>query len=342
MKMAEMKETVASDGCSIFGRIPANVALRASMANRSAKWPSRPKSERIEPKCGPEFTPSFSFHEGEMIFTIGSCFARHIEIELKGHGYQVPAFDFGVPIDELWTGTMMRSGALNKYTPHSMLNELEFAFNEQDPDKYLIEHSDGMFLDLQLHIDKPVTYSRALERRLQIRELYKNCVENARVVIVTLGLIESWWDDVGKVYLNETPSSHLIRRHPERFFFEQMSPYSVIDCTMKIMRTLQEHGPLDQHVILTVSPIPFARTFTQSDAIVANSYSKAALRVAAECATQSFKNIDYYPSFESVTLSDRQLAWEDDQIHVTQDMVAFNVSRMLARYASPAAISLSL
>lgn len=61
------------------------------------------------------------------------------------------------------------------------------------------------------------------------------------------------------------------------------------------------------------------------------------LRVAAEVARRRYDWVDYYPSFESVTHSDRKLTWEDDLIHVRQDIVRANVNRMLKEYASEAA-----
>jgi len=45
------------------------------------------------------------------------------------------------------------------------------------------------------------------------------------------------------------------------------------------------------------------------------------------------ERVDYFPSYESVTLSDRSLAWRDDLIHVKPEIVATNVGRMAAAYA---------
>jgi tetratricopeptide (TPR) repeat protein len=44
--------------------------------------------------------------------------------------------------------------------------------------------------------------------------------------------------------------------------------------------------------------------------------------------------VDYYPSYESVVLSDRKAVWEADLVHVTDEAVAMNVGRMLDRYVS--------
>jgi hypothetical protein len=113
---------------------------------------------------------------------------------------------------------------------------------------------------------------------------------------------------------------------------EVISPDKVIASVTELLETMRSFNP-EQRVLLTVSPVPFARTFSGTDAIIANCYSKSVLRVAAEVARNSCDWIDYYPSFESVTHSDRSIAWEDDLIHVRSEVVAANVERMLHAYA---------
>jgi len=85
-------------------------------------------------------------------------------------------------------------------------------------------------------------------------------------------------------------------------------------------------------VVLSVSPVPMAATHRPMDVIVANSYSKSLLRTVAENICTKYDWVDYYPSYESVMLSDRKLAWEADLIHVTSDIVSLNVGRMVDRY----------
>lgn len=322
----------------VFGKVDGLAAFGTLFNNDSNKWPSRNnKNCRLHPVCSPEIKPSFSLKEHEPIFTIGSCFARHVEIALKKSGHPVPCLDFSVPEDELWSGTKMRSGILNKYTPHSMLNEILSAFNEpgapSDKD-YLIEQEEGSFIDLQLHVNKPVSFDRAIQRRLEIRELFRKGIAECRVVIITLGLVESWWDALSGVYLNETPSQNLIKKYPNRFFFEVLSPEKVIDCTEKIVRLIHKHGKKDNKILITVSPVPIQRTFTDNDVIIANTYSKSVLRVAAEVAARTFDFVDYYPSYESVTLSSPEKSWLDDLVHVQSDMVDHNIFRMVKYYSA--------
>ena len=338
-RSADTQAPSVSDGSDAVGELPATFFPRSSSveafaalhANRENKWPSRARENRLEPLCAPAFRPTFTMQPGESVFTIGSCFARNIELALKNKGYKVPAFEFPLPKEELYVGTGLSSGALNKYTPHSMLNEILYAFEDMDPDRFLAE-VEGGYLDLQLHVNLPVSLARARERREQVRELYRNAISESRIIVITLGLVEAWWDDHTKVYLNETPNRFLTERHPGRFCFEVLAPDAVFASIEQSLAKLKQYGRSDQRVILTVSPVPLTRTFTDQDVIVANGYSKSVLRTGAEIACRKFDWVDYYPSYESVMLSDRRTAWIDDLLHVTKDMVDFNVGRMLAAY----------
>jgi hypothetical protein len=90
-------------------------------------------------------------------------------------------------------------------------------------------------------------------------------------------------------------------------------------------------------VILTVSPVPLAATFTGRDVLVANMYSKSVLRAVAEEIRARFDFVDYFPSYESVMLSPRATTWEEDGVHVADAAVAVNVRRMVEAYLQPAA-----
>lgn len=314
-------------------RISADEAMKRTLGNRAAKWPSRSGNSRLHPTCVPSIDSNFTLEPGEPIFTIGSCFARNVEVALKKNGFPVPAFEFDVPLSELWHGSIGKAGILNKYTPHSMLNEVAFAFSDSGGEEFMIEDSGGLFIDAQLHTTVAVPMARALERRAQIRDLYRKSITECRVIVVTLGLIEAWWDTKSATYLNETPVGKMIATNPGRFEFEVLSFSDANDTVLELLRLMKRHGRQDQRVILTVSPVPIQRTFTAQDALVANTYSKSVLRVSAQQAIEECKWVDYFPSFESVALSSPELSWEDDLIHVKSPMIAQIVDRMLNAYS---------
>lgn len=316
-----------------FERVPAATALAGSSATASSKWPNRANAPRLHPYALPAISPGFKLIPGESIFTIGSCFARHIEQALRARGFGVPALGFQVPGDELWAGTVMKSGILNKYTPHSMLNELRFAFGDEDGGDFLLPVHGDQVIDAQLHTNVAVGRGRAIERRQQVRQLYRNAVEKCRVVIVTLGLVEAWWDQRTGIYMNETPTRAILDANKDNLYFEVLSPEAVSEAVNELLVLMKHHGMPEQRVLLTVSPVPIARSFSGDDAITANCYSKSVLRAAAEVAKRKFDWVDYYPSYESITHSSRERVWEDDQIHVRKEAVAANVNRMVEVYS---------
>ena len=66
--------------------------------------------------------------------------------------------------------------------------------------------------------------------------------------------------------------------------------------------------------------------------ITANTYSKSALRVAAEGLVAGHDDVDYFPSYEIVSHSERALTYGDDCRHVARPVVTAIVDRMVAQY----------
>ncbi len=308
-------------------------AFSNALSNKSSKWPSRSTANRLEPFCEPVLNPEHTIKRSDEIFTIGSCFARNIEIALKKQNFSVPSGDVKFPQEELWPGTGLHSGLLNKYTPQAILNELEYIFNDSyKAEDFLIEGNNKKFVDMQLHSNQGTTFERGIERRQQIKSMVKNFVTTADMIVVTLGLVEVWWDSVNEVYLNEMPSKALIDKYENRFFFETMSPDQVFESVSNIIKLLKTHMKENAWVMLTVSPVPLARTFRDKDVITANMYSKSLLRVAAELESEKSDFVEYFPSYESVMLSNRGDTWQDDQIHVESSAIAKITNRMIKTY----------
>ena len=73
-------------------------------------------------------------------------------------------------------------------------------------------------------------------------------------------------------------------------------------------------------IIITVSPVPLHRTFTEEDALIANAYGKSTLRAVATDVARTRADVDYFPAYELVTVSDRSTAFGLDQLHVSPAM----------------------
>lgn len=312
--------------------LPGGLVFANRKSNPNAGWPTRGDDDnRVEPIAKPAFEAGFTLAPGERVYTIGSCFARNVEFWLEKRGFEVPVRQLinkpGLDLSH--------EGLLNNYGAPSIRNELEWAFDKARPfDPELnFQEINGRFVDLHMPMAvRPEPFDLVLRRRQAIIDSTR-LISTCRVVIITLGLAEVWFDTRSGAYINEAPRLRLVDAEPERF---QLHVLDVNDCVVHLERSMDlilRHGAPGVQVILTVSPVPMTVTMRpNADVMVANTYSKAVLRAAAETIVEGRDFVHYFPSYESIVLSDRTLAWRDDQIHVTPELVKLNVFRMLNAY----------
>ncbi len=274
---------------------------------------------------------SFSCTPGDTFFAIGSCFARNVEERLELSGADVLSRKMNV---RDLGGTSGRTlGIFNKYTPLSILQELQFAAGERVfPPEAFLPGRDGAFYDSQLRVNSGDASIEALTaRRAEIKSAFAQAFQSD-VIILTLGLIEAWFDRTTGLYLNEMPAPRLMAKEPGRFGFKCLSVDECRDALHQIFDLLTRHGKTDQKVIVTVSPVALGRTFSEDDVIVANTTSKSTLRVAALEFAERHGGIDYFPSYETVLNSAPNLAWQDDRLHASDFIVGRIISAFLERY----------
>lgn len=302
-------------------------AMRVRKANALATWGNRATGNRVEPITKPAFETPFQFKPGEKIFTIGSCFARNVEGELIRRGFKIPMRDLfsTAPFKGL------EPQIVNNFGTPSIYNELAWAFGEErfDERNGIVEVGADKFVDLHMVSSiRPAPLERVLARRRGLMDATR-ALADCRVLIMTLGLVEIWWDEQAHTYLNTAPLPGVMRKSPERFSLHVLGFPECHDYLQRALDIAFCHGHRDLRVILTVSPVPMMATHRQMDVISANSYSKSLLRTVAEHIVETNSRVSYFPSYESVTLSDRRIAWMDDLVHVTPEIVGFNVGRMV-------------
>jgi hypothetical protein len=156
----------------------------------------------------------------------------------------------------------------------------------------------------------------------------------ADVVVMTLGMTETWSDSATGAILPTPPGPLQIRKHPERFRYFAASYSNIIDTVSEIIKKIDAYCPKKPRIIITVSPVPMGSTFTDKDVIVANSRSKATLVAAAQTTASLHDHVDYFPSYEMVTNSAREI-WYEDMIHIREEYVAQIMSRFVSAYFPP-------
>lgn len=314
-------------------------ALEISRLNGHARWAAGEGSaaERIAARIViPQGLQSFTAGAKDTFFAIGSCFARNVEERLEQAGATVTSRN--LIIDTLGDGSAREGGIFNKYTPISILQELKWAAGlEQYPEAALLPMGADTFFDPYLSA-KAGQGSRAslMQRRLGVAQYFAQAFA-ADVVILTLGLIETWIDAQTGLYLNEAPHPKILARNPARFRFEVLSLEACEAALNEICAILRKNSQPGQRIVVTVSPVPLGRTFTADDIILANMKAKSTLRVAAGRLVDRSTGIDYYPSYEAAMLSDPALSWQADRLHVSDFVVGHIIRTFLQRYGVAAA-----
>ena len=315
--------------------IPALQALGNARADRlRSTWPdTRFPSERREGLIEVGCTPKFRIERDDRIFTIGSCFARNIEARLDEIGLDVV---FG---DHKFVRKLAKTGETppfaNKYNVATIRSEIEWACTGRTPpeDHLLLPLANGAVLDVMFnpHHKRGAPIDQARERRAFVAERIGRVVQ-CGVVVITLGLAEVWRDLASGLRLNIAPVA-AISQEPDRFVLEVLGCDDILEELEGIHRLLTEHGPPGVRILITVSPVPMQATLRDCDVLTANTYSKSVQRAAVEAFCLRHDNVGYFPSFETVTLTDRRLAFESDNRHVQPAAVARIVDRFIAAYA---------
>lgn len=280
-----------------------------------------------------EHEPKFTLDLKARFFCLGSCFARNIEEHLIYRGAEVLSKKIVSPAEE-WPWRV--NGFMNKFTTQSMLQELRWLEEPpQDPGAFLVETAKG-WRDLQLAPELvPTSLERALERRRYLADEYFPRLRQADVVLMTLGLNEVWVDRVMNVRLNAPPSLWAVRRQPERYAVEITDVHENIAALEEIRARLKTLNP-QMKMVVTVSPVPMGATFSGRDVAVANTLSKSTLRAAADAFQMAHDDVDYFPSYEIVTLSTRAFAYAEDCLHVADRIVSHVMATFLSIYCQSA------
>jgi len=307
--------------------IPGKTALKLAHKNKlSRRYPSKTDTRFKDGILFPVISPRFFIPDNCSIFTIGSCFARNIEEKLANR-YSLPTMFFSVPKSEF---EFRPNGLLNEYNPGTMYQRIIWALSGQTFGENLIIEEGSGYGDLLLPAGHPVTRARVLERRSEIDNVYKSLIR-ADVVIITLGLIEAWYDNNSKLYLNRMPPEKLINDEPDRFQFRIMGvdeSYNMLDTAISKLI----HSGINR-ILLTVSPVPLMTTFSGLDCVTANNYSKSVLRVCADKLYQKYPEVDYFPSYEMIVSKGHE-AYIDDNIHVYDDVVGVVTQYMVDNFVA--------
>jgi hypothetical protein len=155
----------------------------------------------------------------------------------------------------------------------------------------------------------------------------------AGVVVVTLGLIETWQSPATGATFRQIP-------HPAAYGvvgakFHRLTVAEMLDDLERIRAVVRES--LGAQLVLTTSPVPLHTTFTPLDVRVANMESKSRIRAAVSEFVERHADVHYFHSYEMVVTAERQSDFfRDDGRHVHRHAVRFIIAEFLRLFADPA------
>ncbi len=156
--------------------------------------------------------------------------------------------------------------------------------------------------------------------------------KGAGVVVVTLGLIETWRSSATGNTFRQIP-------HPSVFptlgaAFHRLTVAEMVDDLERIRTVVRDR--IGAELVVTTSPVPLHTTFTELDVRVANTESKSRIRAAISELIDRHPDVHYFHSYEMVVTAERQSDYfKNDGRHVRRDAVRYIVSEFLRLFADP-------
>jgi len=277
--------------------------------------------------------PKFTLDKTRPVFTIGSCFARNVEASLERRNIDCITSKAVYPADYYAIeGGEDRNGALNAYTPASMLATLRLPDRPDAMTAGVLDVGRGEYADMMLHGLRFLNPEELQECRAKLINTYRQ-LPDAGTVIVTLGFTESWYYRDFDLYVNRAPfGSQRLQRRASGFQFHNLSSAQVVAILEGILAEVFSKCSSETKVIMTVSPVPLGRSFSAHDVIIANDYSKATLLSAAVEIESRYDRVAYFPSYQYVTYRKREDAYQADGSHVKAEIVDEVIGSFVDKY----------
>jgi len=268
------------------------------------------------------------FSQSDEVLAIGSCFANEIRAVLERVGVVVhPTIDPQLGelfLDEFKTaprwGTWDERVHYQCFTPFTIRQEVEFALEARQPDPEAIYPCRIKGQELLLDPYRRAVYSKTRENLLEIRTRMSRRMQQgiaaAKIIVITLGLVEAFKLVGREDYLSEY-NSHIGDEHLE---FVNASYEQAHEALAQTIELLRSHYP-EKMIAITVSPIPVARTFSDTNAITATMRGKSILRSCADAMAAQYENVHYWPSYEFAMWSGNAFAAADVR-HIRPEAIA--------------------
>lgn len=304
----------------------------------------RPTARRLDDGAPITFAPTPIVSADSAILTMGSCFAVEIRDVLRQRGLDVlpdytalrPMYadvftyvaDQGrVPL----TDDIVDLHVMQWYFTATIRQEFERAFGVWRQEPSDLWHARGIWQD---------PYRRSVFSESKdalwvfletLNRLMRDAIEQADVYILTLGLTEAWRKKDDGRFASAFPGPRRDQRGVQETEFVLLNHADCINDLTSVCDGIFNRWP-NKHVVVTVSPVPLARTFTDQDHAIGNCDSKSTLRSAAGEIARRYDHVHYFHSYELCTTRPQDQVFREDGRHVQRNRVAEIVSTFIDQF----------
>lgn len=245
------------------------------------------------------------FKEDDQVVSAGSCFASNLVPWLAKSGIKYlrsqenhPAFS-DRPDNLGYDDFSAKYG--NIYSARHLLQLLQRAlgmFVPQD-DRW---HLGGVVIDpfrpgLRYPARDDIEFDLLTSQHLQAT---KEVFSKATVFFFTLGLTEAWISTIDGAVYPACPGTVAGVYDEHRHQFKNFTVSEIKDDLVSFIGLVRSFNPTVRFV-LTVSPVPLVATATDQHVLLATTYSKSVLRVAAAQVCDELDDVSYFPAYEIIT-----------------------------------------
>lgn len=249
----------------------------------------------------------FTLNKTDRIATSGSCFAQHISSTLhkKGFNYYVTERGEAFTSDE---ATRRNYGVFsarfgNIYTARQLIQLFDRAYSTYTPIDNSWLRADGKLVDPfrpQVEPDGFTSIEDLESNRAKHFSAVREMFEGLDVFVFTLGLTEAWRSRIDGAVFPLAPGVVAGEMDKNLYEFVNFTVSEVVTDMQTFVERLITVNP-NAKMLLTVSPVSLIATYENRHVLVSTTYSKSALRAAAEEICQSNMMCEYFPSYEIIT-----------------------------------------
>ena len=281
----------------------------------------------------------FQVKPGQKLASVGSCFAQHISRRLLGAGLNYYVTE-PAPAELSPEEAQVRSFGTfsarygNVYTARQLHQLFDRAFGDFKPEVRPWRRPDGRLVDPFRPAIEPAgyeTHEDVAKARFHHLEAVRDLFRTLDVIIVTLGLTEAWRARSDGSVFPVAPGVIAGERTPSDYEFINFEAEDVIADLEAFLAKLRGVNP-GARAILTVSPVPLVATYEDRHVLVSTTYSKAALRVAADRVCRASDYAYYFPSYEIIASHASKGAYFADNLRSVTEHGVDHVMRLFLRH----------